>query len=203
VKTILLLLASVTALELQTITFDTTLNCGKCILGGFSYCFQGGDGMTVATGVTPPTGECCQRGDTGCAPLSDTSYSCSQTYRDLNYAITMCPQIEDTCGNKQSMALAAVDDTDSVAPTGFVHGDTCTYRSKTTCGAPGFELTAGSLVNDLEVEVTWFTYASQNTVGESVSSLSTAIADRAAQSPILDAPTRDQRFANLGGPQAG
>jgi len=172
-------------------------------MGGYSYCFQGIDGMTVASGTAAPTGQCCQNGDTSCAPLSDTSYSCSSSYRNRNYAITMCPQIEDTCGNKQTMALAAVADTDSVAATGFSQGETCTYRTKTACGAPAVELTAGSLVNDVNVQVTWFTYASQNTVGESISSLSTPLANRTSQAPVLDSPARDERFSNLGGPQTG
>ena len=54
----LLLLAS--GADDTTVTHDASLKCGKCIKGGFNYCFAGSDGDVVASGDTEPSGTCCK-----------------------------------------------------------------------------------------------------------------------------------------------
>lgn len=76
--------------EGYTITYANSLKCGQCIKGGYIFCTQGADGETVASGSSAATATCCQDAQ-NCAALSDQSYTCSTTYSDAEFAMSMCP----------------------------------------------------------------------------------------------------------------
>lgn len=57
---VFLALLALTRADDTTVTYDATLKCGKCIKGGFNFCFVGTDGDVLASGATDPTATCCQ-----------------------------------------------------------------------------------------------------------------------------------------------
>ncbi len=85
----------------NTIAYNATLNCGMCINGGFNYCTQGGDGLVLAEGQHP-NATCCLDGN--CTQASNTTFTCSKTYTDKNYALTFCPQ-SSKCGPKKEISF--------------------------------------------------------------------------------------------------
>lgn len=88
-----------------TITYDLSDECARCIKGGYVYCFQGTDGQTLASGTTAPTSECAQTVATS-TKQTDTSYTCSNFYTDVEYALTMCYQSQAVCGSEQKIAFS-------------------------------------------------------------------------------------------------
>ena len=84
------LLAVLSAFEMEgNKTWNENMNCGQCIKNGYNFCFQGFDGMVMSLNSHNVPHTCCE--DETCAEASDSSYSCSHTYSDTNYALSMCP----------------------------------------------------------------------------------------------------------------
>lgn len=79
----------------NNIAHSTDLKCGKCIKGGYNYCFQGSDTQEFDDASTL-TATCCA--DETCSEASDATYTCSMAYSDGDYAMTFCPFKKDKCG---------------------------------------------------------------------------------------------------------
>ena len=120
----LLSLATVRAAE-EVFTHADTLKCGKCIRGGFVFCFEGTDGDVVADGGRDPTSKCCE--DDQCTEASNDAYVCSNTYSDQTYALSMCPQKQDKCGSNQEVEFSETGETEEIVIEGMEDGDACTY----------------------------------------------------------------------------
>jgi hypothetical protein len=97
-KFIYLALLSLVAADDTVVTHAENLKCGKCIKGGFNFCFEGSDGDVVASGASAPAQKCCA--DDQCAENTNAAYICSSTYADKEYALQMCPQPQARCGVK-------------------------------------------------------------------------------------------------------
>jgi hypothetical protein len=86
--------------EDYTIPFVSTLGCGACINGGYTYCIQGKEGDDY-TGKTL-TQKCCAAGSTAtaCPEISNPAYTCSNNYSDRTLAKSICPFRQTACGPK-------------------------------------------------------------------------------------------------------
>lgn len=83
------MIALSTAQEVAPI-YDASYKCGKCIKSGFNFCHTGTHGQAMASGDIPLTSTCCENGE--CPEASDAAYHCSNTFTDVDYALSMCPQ---------------------------------------------------------------------------------------------------------------
>lgn len=95
---------------------------------------KGTDGEALEPGVKPEA-TCCEDGN--CPEASDETYTCSLSYSDLDYALTMCPQRKEKCGNKQELDLGE-DESESIEIVGLEDGESCTYKVRSNCSAPAF-----------------------------------------------------------------
>merc|ERR1719453_466904 len=77
-------------------TYSADLKCVKCIKEGYNFCFVGTDTQTFDKDNKPET-TCCQ--DTNCAEASNSSWTCSGSYSDTDYALTFCPFKKSKCGD--------------------------------------------------------------------------------------------------------
>lgn len=100
---------------------------------------QGTDGEVFEPGVKPPA-TCCE--DDTCPESSDATFTCSMTYSDLDYALTMCPQRKNKCGDKQDLEIQE-GETQTVEVVNLEAGETCTYKVKSDCGSPAFKMEEG------------------------------------------------------------
>ena len=117
-----------------------------CIKSGYTFCVQGVDGQVFEAGVKP-VAVCCE--DNTCAEASDATYTCSDTYLDQDYGLTMCPQRKDKCGEKQDLEFEE-GDSETVEVAGLELGETCTYKVKSNCGSPAFKIDDGTAIDGLE-----------------------------------------------------
>ena len=72
-------------------------------MGGYNFCMQAYDSVTVAAGDSLPTFKCCV--DDQCSEVNTTSWSCSSTYANVSYALTFCPQQQSKCGTNQHIQV--------------------------------------------------------------------------------------------------
>jgi hypothetical protein len=135
---LLIFLALASGADDTTVTYDASLKCGKCIKGGYNYCFVGTDGDVVASGGSEPTATCCE--DSTCNTASDSDYVCSSTYTDAEYALTMCPQKQDNCGTNQTVTFTETGTESNLTVSGLSDGDSCTYIIKSSKGSPCFKV---------------------------------------------------------------
>lgn len=54
----------------------------------------------------------------------------------------MCPQRKAKCGNKQELELSE-GETENVEVEDLEEGETCTYKVKSKCGSPAFQVKEG------------------------------------------------------------
>jgi hypothetical protein len=130
-----------------------------------------------------PVATCCK--DSTCAQASDQSYTCSDTYFDQDYGLTMCPQRQNKCGEKQEIELEE-GDTETVEVTGLEVGETCTYKIKSNCGSPAFKLQDGA-TDGLEFTFLEFEDAEAKETGKGKGK---------NKSPKDGMPSRDQTFSD-------
>lgn len=164
----------------QPFPFSADLKCGMCIKNNYTFCVQATDGQVFGPGEKP-VATCCK--DSTCAQASDQSYTCSDTYFDQDYGLTMCPQRQNKCGEKQEIELEE-GDTETVEVTGLEVGETCTYKIKSNCGSPAFKLQDGA-TDGLEFTFLEFEDAEAKETGKGKGK---------NKSPKDGMPSRDQTF---------
>ena len=112
----MLSIAKVDAAE-EVFEHADTLKCSKCIRGGFTFCFEGTDGEAIAVDGVAPTEKCCEA-DT-CDEASNEAYTCSNSYSDATYALSMCPQKQDKCGATQEVDFEEPGETQDITIEGM------------------------------------------------------------------------------------
>jgi hypothetical protein len=84
------------------IAHGTTLGCGACIRGGYSYCIPSKvPGSDPATWLAGKKAVCCKDDACVTTTLKDTtvSWTCSKrNYTDATLALGMCPYTKARCG---------------------------------------------------------------------------------------------------------
>ena len=172
----------------EEITYSADLKCGKCIKGGFIYCVEN-EGEVVADGETEG-GASCNEDDTA-ADVVDGVYTCSNTFSDTEYALTICPQKQNKCGSNQDIELADVDATEDVEVAGLAEGESCTFKVKTTCGTPAFSTTDSSTTNTEKFEISYMEFD-----GAEVDEAAVEAGEEGA--PAEGMPPRNQDFSDSG-----
>jgi len=173
-----------------TITHSTDLKCGKCIKGGYNFCFQGNDSQQFDNS-TAVTSTCCS--DTSCSENTNTSFTCSSIYSDKDYALTMCPFKKNKCGTKQNVTFSNTNKSEEVKVKNLTSGESCTYMIKSSCGSPAFNTKNFSGMNDSNVNITFIEfekdYVKDNMNGKNDDSTSTSNRDK--KQPSDDKPNRN------------
>ena len=132
-----------------------------------------------------PVATCCE--NETCTEASDATYTCSTTYGDLDYALTMCPQRKEKCGSKQDLDLGE-GETEQVEVVDLEEGETCTYKVKSNCGSPAFKVEEGATEG---VDITYIEF-------EDGEVEKTGKGKGKGKSPKSDMPSRDQSFEDSG-----
>lgn len=176
--------------------YSETLKCGDCIRSEKVFCIKGLASPRFS-GTGAPTTKCCK--DSTCPEAQSKDWSCSTEYRNLEYAITMCPQDETKCGANW---LINFDSNQTSTPQvlsvkGLLKGDSCTYQVNTKCGGPTFRLTSDSTINVnttnlsyLESSLSYIT--PDDAVG--VSDLTTEVSSRISLRPRNNSFPRSTNF---------
>lgn len=192
----LALLGVVTAFEYDfTIPFANTQNCGQCLRGGNIFCVRGLDSTRLAASNSDLETRCCRDGAT-CLETSDPDWSCSDTFENINYAMTMCPQVASSCGDQQ-VTFDGRPQTATAEVHGLKFGESCTYRVKATCGAPAFEVDETSTIDHDRVLITYTEFNSNNIDDANISTLLTPVADREEMTYANGLPPRNQHFEDM------
>jgi hypothetical protein len=111
-----------------TASYSPDLKCGNCIKEGYNFCFVGTDTM-VFDKESKPEAICCE--NTNCAQASNTSWTCSGSYSDTDYALSFCPFKKSKCGDTSSVTFGNnVNATQSVTISNLSEGETCTFKIK-------------------------------------------------------------------------
>jgi len=182
------------------VTFSSTLNCGACIGGGYTYCINKAENTTANTYVTGSTGQVCYNPSSAAgANEALAAWSCSTAFNDRVYSKYVCQFNTAACGTNQAFTLNNIGSTASFNITNLALGQTCFYKVQALCGAPAFKPTDTSRV---EVEYVEFREGEINTTATVVgynSQTSVSSAKRTA-APAVGLPRRDHIFrSELGG----
>lgn len=136
--------------------YSADLRCGKCIKEGYNFCFVGTDTQTFDKDNKPET-TCCQ--DTNCAQASNSSWTCSGSYSDPDYALTFCPFKKSKCGDTAEVTFGStVNLTQQLTIANLSEGETCSFKIKSKCHSPGFRKVRSRGMNDSNTEVSFIEY---------------------------------------------
>ena len=116
-----------------SIPFSPTLNCGKCIKGGFNFCTKGPEAEKVSYSGAASESMCCL--DETCT--SNPDYHCSSAYESLEYSYNVCPFFTKTCNARANFAFTGRGQHKNIEIGAMAKGDVCCYQGKTQCDAPG------------------------------------------------------------------
>jgi hypothetical protein len=123
------------------------------------------------------------------------------SYSDGDYALTFCPFKKDKCGNTSAVEFTnEVNETSEVELSNLADGDTCSYKVKSSCNAPGFRVTDETGMGDSEVEVSFVEYEKRymtNGTADTYSNSETK-QGRKSKQPSDDKPPRDSSFGSMG-----
>lgn len=70
----------------------------------------------------------------------------------------MCPQRKDRCGTKQDVSFDKEGETSDLTVTGIKNGESCSFRIKAKCGAPGFKVKDASTAPADSYDATYVEY---------------------------------------------
>ena len=127
-----------------------------------------------------PEAICCE--DDKCTAASDAAFTCSNTFTDKEYALTMCPQKQEKCGTKQDVEFETIGSVEDLTVTGLEAGESCTFKIKSKKGAPAFRMKKDSTITNDKVEITFIEYEETEEVTLTVDGK----------------PTKDQFYADSG-----
>ena len=173
------------------VLFSADLRCGKCVSNGYNFCFEGTDSLAYDDS-NPPQMICCQ--DTSCPQATNSSWTCSKSYADQEYALTFCPQRKSKCGENQVEVFEDnVNFTRYVEPWNLADGETCTYMVKALCHAPSFKYTGGrGMAGSTNTYVTFIEYKKSFIYGTAVDTPeSETLESRKTKMPSMDKPPRN------------
>lgn len=178
--------------------YNANLRCGKCINGGYNFCFQGNDTQQFNSD-TDITATCCQ--DENCAEMNDAAWTCSKSYTDTDYAMTFCPQPKNKCGQKSEIDFSNnVNVTQDVTISSMDEGDVCTYKIKSRGGAPAFQLKNSTTTDCNKMEIKYVEYNEYNINTTEASGPGSKPNQRKQKKPSLDKPGRNASIADAGKP---
>jgi hypothetical protein len=73
--------------------------------------------------------------------------------------MSMCPQKQAICGNKQTIEFGEeYGDTSSITATAMGEGDSCTYKILSSKGAPAFKVVDTASISSSNFEITFLEY---------------------------------------------
>lgn len=91
----------------MNITFNESLRCGMCLLGGYTFCMQAPDGNITDT---RPNSYCCSNNT--CSYVNNSAWNCSTKYENNILNKMFCPQHPRACnGNKSELIFEQVNNT--------------------------------------------------------------------------------------------
>ena len=124
------------------VTFTSSLNCGECILGGYTYCVNAKENYT---GSVAPQATCCQTFSACSKQAANTSWTCSSKYNDtakIKYTIfdklKVCPY-NANCG-PQDLTLESQNAAQCLRVDTLKKGSSCIYRVQSKCNTANFTL---------------------------------------------------------------
>jgi hypothetical protein len=89
------------------ISWAATLGCGACITGGYTYCIYGKEGDDFTNKIISET--CCKDSTSAnCPQISNSMWSCSNTYADKTLAKDLCPRKTSSCGPKSLIYSSSI-----------------------------------------------------------------------------------------------
>jgi hypothetical protein len=97
------------------------------------------------TGKANIKGKCC-KDVASCAEIKLDGYICSDGYTDVNLAKVMCPRDNNTCGQADKFDMNDASASGAASIKGMEPGETCNFKIRSTCGAPGFSLDSSTKV---------------------------------------------------------
>ena len=72
--------------------YSSTLGCGMCILGNYTFCISAPEGFQIQSSSSPPQMKCCKSAsETDCPEASNSTWNCSNVYSNPGFAKVMCP----------------------------------------------------------------------------------------------------------------
>lgn len=182
--------------DLENATYSADLKCGKCIKEGYNFCFVGNDTQTFEKG-TRPEATCCQ--DTSCAEASNSTWTCSGSYSDADYALTFCPFKKDKCGDTAEVEFdESVNVTQSLTVNDMSEGETCSFKIKSKCNAPGFKKTSAEGMDDTNTEVSFIEYKKSMVNGTEKDGDSEDFNSKKTKQPSDDKPPRNNSYSDMG-----
>lgn len=133
--------------------------------------------------------------------MTDSSYTCSKSYSDTDYALTFCPQPKNKCGQKSTIDFSNnVNVTEDVSISGMDEGDVCTYKIKARGGSPAIMLKNSTATDCNKMEIKYVEYNEYNINTTTTSDSSSNPSGRKQQKPSFDKPGRNASMADAGKP---
>jgi len=142
------LLGLTSALDTIVGEFQVSENgCNQCIRSGNVFC---SDSFYTSGATIPGVNTCCDKtkplDEINC-PLAFSAlntkkagFQCNDDFADLDRMVMACPQSTDICGLSPNNVFAdTTTEKVDISVKNFRNKYSCTYITKATCGAPGFQ----------------------------------------------------------------
>lgn len=95
--------------------------------------------------------------------MTDSSYTCSKSYSDTDYAMTFCPQPKNKCGQRSEIDFSNnVNVTQDINIANMDEGDVCTYKIKARGGSPAIMLKNETTTDCNKMEIKTIEYNEYN-----------------------------------------
>lgn len=131
-----------TVISAPKVTYSSSLNCGECILGGYTFCINAPENFT---GTVTPRALCCQNFTQCATQARNASWTCSSKYNDTASTkftifdrLRVCPY-DPSCG-PQNLALENSEDAQCLRVNQLKKGSSCVYRVQSKCNTANFTL---------------------------------------------------------------
>lgn len=141
---------------------------------------------------------CCQ--DENCPQMSNSTWSCSKSYTDQDYALTFCPLRKNKCGGQWKFDFSNNKNVSTnITIQNLTKGESCTIKVKSSCGAPAFQILDNANVTDTSVYITYIEYNEKNlNVSGSKSDYNKDSKQRKAEKPDDERPMRNSNWTDQG-----
>ena len=113
-----------------TPAFNSTLKCGDCVAGNFTYCFVGTAGQVFPNS---PVGVCCRNTSSNCSVATNTSYTCTSQVGDQLSRFKMCPFVTGVCGQNRTFTIVGNQDKSCQRIQSVIKGEVCVFNVQARC----------------------------------------------------------------------
>ena len=132
--------------------------------------------------------------------MTNSSWSCSASYSDEDYALTFCPMKKNKCGDQWKYDFSNNQNvTSNITVQNLTKGESCTIKIKSSCGSPAFQLGDNGNATSSKIYMSYIEYNENNmNTTDKKSDYSKNSTSRKEEKPDDERPMRNTNLTDSG-----